>query len=295
MRTDLLWVYEGLTEYLGEILSARSGLATPDQFRDALAMNAAELEHRSGRVWRNLQDTADGVSAMQDVPHEWQSWRRPLDYYQEDELNWLWVDTIIRQETHGKKSMDDFCRIFHGGPGDPPQVKTYIFDDVMDTLNQVAAYNWRSFWTERLTNHGPGAPLGGIERSGWKLVYDENESERMRAWENEHREINAEYSIGLWLKDDGEIVDTIEGMPAALAGIGPGMRLVAINGRRFTADVLRDALRTGKASSTPLELLIENTDYYKVYKIDYRGGNKYPHLVRDESTRDVLSTIIKPR
>jgi predicted metalloprotease with PDZ domain len=295
MRTDLLWVYEGLTEYLGDILTARSGLANPEQFRDALAMNAAELDHRSGRVWRNLQDTADGVPTMQDAPHEWESWRRPLDYYQEEELNWLWVDTIIRQETHGKKSMDDFCHIFHGGQGEKPEVKTYTFDDVMDTLNQVAAYDWRGFWTDRLTNHGPGAPLEGIERSGWKLVYDESESEQMRAWEIEHREINAKYSVGLWLKDDGAIVDTIEGMPAALAGIGPGMKVVAVNGRRFSADILHDALRTGKASSAPLELLIENTGYYKTYKVDYHGGNKYPHLVRDESTRDVLSAIIKPR
>ncbi len=295
MQTDLLWVYEGLTEYLGEILSARSGLATPEQFRDALAMNAAELDHRSGRVWRNLQDTADGVPTMQDAPHEWDSWRRPLDYYEEDELNWLWADTIIRQQTNGKKSMDDFCHIFHGGPGETPEVKTYTFDDVMDTLNQVAPYDWRSFWTERLTNHGPGAPLGGIEGSGWKLEYNQEESARMRAWEIDKGEINAEYSIGLLLKNDGEIVDTVEGMQAASAGIGPGMRVVAVNGRRFSAEVWHDALRIGKNSSVPLELLIENTDYYKTYAIDYHGGDKYPHLVREESRRDVLSSIIKPR
>jgi predicted metalloprotease with PDZ domain len=295
MQTDLLWVYEGLTEYLGEVLSARSGLATPEQFRDALAMNAAELDHRSGRVWRNLQDTADGVPTMQDAPHEWESWRRPVDYYEEDELNWLWVDTIIRQQTNGKKSMDDFCHIFHGGPGEPPEVKTYTFDDVINTLNQVAPYDWRRFWTERLSNHGPGAPLDGIEASGWKLEYNQDESERMRAWEIDRREISAEYSIGVLLKDDGEIVDTVEGMAAAKAGIGPGMKLVAVNGRRFSADVWHDALRIGKNGSAPLELLIENTDYYKTYAIDYHGGDKYPHLVREESTRDLLSSIIKPR
>jgi predicted metalloprotease with PDZ domain len=295
MQTDLLWVYEGLTEYLGEILSARSGLASPEQFRDALAMNAAELDHRSGRRWRNLQDTADGVPSMQEAPHEWESWRRPLDYYEEDELNWLWADTIIRQQTNGKKSIDDFCHIFHGGPGEPPEVKSYTFDDVVNTLNQVAPYDWRGFWTARLTNHGPAAPLDGIETSGWKLVYDQNESERMRAWEIERREVDAEYSIGLLLKDDGEIVDTVEGMPAASVGIGPGMRIVAVNGRRFSVDVWHDGLRAGKNISAPLELLIENTDYYKTYQIDYHGGDKYPHLVRDESARDVLSSIIKPR
>ena len=160
----------GLTTYLGEILTARDGERTPEQFRDALAYTAADLDHRPGRTWRNLQDTADGVPSMQDAPHQWESWRRPLDYYEEDELNWLWVDTIIRQQTHGQKSMEDFCRLFHGAPSGPPQVKTYTFDDVVNTLNQVAAYDWRGFWTERLTNHGPGAPLGGIEGSGWKLV-----------------------------------------------------------------------------------------------------------------------------
>ncbi len=295
MQTDLLWVYEGLTTYLGEILTARSELRTPEEFRDFLAYSAASLNHRSGRAWRNLQDTADGVPSMQDAPHQWESWRRPLDYYEEDELNWLWVDAIIRQQTHGQKSMDDFCHIFHGPPSGGPAVKTYTFDDVVNTLNQVAPYDWRGFWKERLTNHGPGAPLGGIEASGWKLVYDEVRSPLVLAHEAARGEVDAEYSVGLWLKEDGSITDTIEGMPAAKAGIGPGMNLVAVNGRKFTSQVLRDALRGGKTSSAPLELLVENTGYYKTLKVDYHGGEKYPHLVRDEAKPDVLSEILKPR
>src|SRR5438128_448317 len=162
MQDDLLWVYEGLTSYLGDMLSARSGVRTPEEFRDNLAKIAAELDHRSGRVWRNLQDTADGVPAMQAAAHQWESWRRPLDYYDEDVLNWLWVDVIIRQQAQGKKSMDDFCRLFHVGQIGRPTVRTYTFDDVVNTLNQAAPYDWRGFWTERLTNHGPGAPLDGI-------------------------------------------------------------------------------------------------------------------------------------
>jgi predicted metalloprotease with PDZ domain len=300
MQTDLLWVYEGMTSYLGDILSGRSGVRTPEEFRDALALMAAELDHRPGRTWRNLQDTADGVPAMQGAPHQWESWRRPLDYYDEDVLNWLWVDTTIRQQTKDKKSMDDFCHLFHGGQSGPPEVKTYTFDDVMNTLNQVAPYDWRGFWAERLQNHGPGAPLGGIEGSGWKLVYDENRSQLLRAQEQraereQDRTVNAAYSIGLLLRNDGAIIDTIEGMPAASAGIGPGMKVVAVNGRRFSGDVLRDALRAGKSSSAPLELLVENTEYYKTYKLEYHGGEKYPHLVRDESKPDLLSEIIKPR
>ncbi|HXZ40379.1 MAG TPA: M61 family peptidase [Terriglobales bacterium] len=295
MQTDLLWVYEGLTSYLGDVLSARSGLRTPEQLRDSVALIAASLDHVPGRTWRNLQDTADGVAAMQEAPAEWGSWRRDLDYYDEDVLNWLWVDTIIRRQTNGKKSMDDFCHLFHGGQSGPPEVKTYTFDDVVNTLNQVVPYDWRGFWTERLTNHGPGAPLGGIEASGWKLVYDETRSELHQTRERTHEGVDATYSIGLVLNEDGHIVDTVEGMAAAKAGIGPGMKLIAVNGRRFAADALRDALKAGKNSSEPLQLLVENTEYYKTYKLDYHGGEKYPHLVRDESKPDMLSDIIKPR
>jgi predicted metalloprotease with PDZ domain len=295
MQDDLLWVYEGLTSYLGDTLGARSGIRTPDQFRDNLASMAARLDHVPGRTWRNLQDTADGVPSMQGAPPQWESWRRTVDYYDEDVLNWLWVDTIIRQQTHGQKSMDDFCHLFHGGQSGPPEVKTYTFDDVVNTLNQVAPYDWRGFWTERLTNHGPGAPLAGIEASGWKLVYDETQSELVKAHKRENKEINAEYSIGLLLEESGNIVDTVEAMPAAKAGIGPGMKLVAVNGIRFSAEVLDDVLKSAKNSSDPIELLVENTDHYKTYTLDYHGGEKYPHLVRDESKPDVLTEIITAR
>jgi len=295
MQDDLLWVYEGLTSYLGDLLSARSGIRNPDEYRENLASLAARLDHVPGRSWRNLQDTADGVPSMQGAPPQWESWRRTVDYYDEDVLNWLWTDTIIREQTHGQKSLDDFCKLFHGGQSGPPAVKTYTFDDVVDTLNQVAPYDWRGFWTERLTNHGPGAPLMGIERSGWKLVYDENPSELTKVRKRELKEVDAQYSIGLLLEENGNIIDTVEGMPAAKAGIGPGMKLAAVNGRRFSADVLSDELRAGKNSSEPLELLIENTEYFKTFKVDYHSGEKYAHLVREESKPDVLSDIIKAR
>jgi predicted metalloprotease with PDZ domain len=295
MQDDLLWVYEGLTSYLGDVLSARSGIRTPEQYRDALARIAAQLDHRPGRTWRNLQDTADGVPSMQEAPSQWESWRRSLDYYDEDVLNWLWADTIIRQQTQGAKSLDDFCRLFHGGPSGQPELKTYTFDDVVNALNQIAPYDWRGFWTERLTNHGPGAPLTGIENSGWKVVYDDKPSQLAEIYAAERRMIDATFSIGLRLRGDGSIIDTIEGMPAALAEIGPGMTIVAVNGRKFTSDVFHDALQATKSSSGALELLVENTDYYRLYKVDYHGGEKYPHLVREDSKPDMLSEIIKPR
>jgi predicted metalloprotease with PDZ domain len=294
MQTDLLWVYEGLTSYLGDMLSARSGERTPALARDALAQMAADLDHRSGRVWRNLQDTADGVPDMQNAPRGWEDYRRGLDYYEEDVLNWLWVDVIIRQQSKGKKSLDDFCKLFYGAPSGPPMVKTYTFDDIAGALNQIAPYDWRGFWTERLSNHGPGAPLGGIEGSGWKLVYDESASELDRASSSE-KSIRAHYTVGLMAGSDGVVHDTVEGMMAAKAGIGPGMKIIAVNGRSFSTDAWHDAIHAAKTSPAPVELIVENTDYFRVVKLDYHGGEKYPHLVRDESKPDLLTEIYRAK
>ena len=295
MQDDLLWVYEGLTNYLGEVLTARSGLLTVEQERQDLARTAAALDHLPGREWRNLQDTADAAPQLYFASNSWYSWRRGTDFYAEDTLNWLWVDVIIRQQSKGAKTIDDFCHLFHGAPSTAPLVKPYTFDDVVNTLNQVVPYDWRGFWTERLTNHGPGAPLGGIEGSGWKVVYDGTPSEMSSSAMSAYHFVDATYSLGLQLSDDGGVSDTIEGMPAAKAGIGPGMKIVAVNGRRFTAEVLRDALKATKSSTAPIALLVENAEYYKTYKIDYHGGEKYPHLVRDESKPDMLSEILKAK
>lgn len=295
MQDDLLWVYEGLTNYLGFVLTARSGLLTQDQDRDDLAIAAAQLDHLSGRQWRNLQDTADAAPQLYFGPEAWYSWRRGTDFYAEDTLNWLWVDVIIRQQSKGKKSIDDFCHLFHGAPSTGPALKPYTFDDVVNTLNQVVPYDWRSFWTERLTNHGPGAPLGGIEGSGWKVAYDETPSEMLTSSAGMYHFVPAAFALGLNLREDGGINDTTEGELAAKAGMGPGMKVIAVNGRRFSADVLRDAIKSAKGTTAPIELLVENDDYYKTYKLDYHGGEKYPHLVRDDSKPDLLSEILKAK
>ncbi|HET9408051.1 MAG TPA: M61 family peptidase [Candidatus Sulfotelmatobacter sp.] len=295
MQDDLLWVYEGLTNYLGFVLSARSGLLTAEQSRDDLGLTAAQLDNLPGRTWRNLQDTADAAPQLYFGPEAWHSWRRNTDFYDEDTLNWLWADVIIRQQSKGKKTLDDFCKLFHGAPSGPPMVKTYTFDDVVNSLNQIADYDWRGFWTERLTNHGPAAPLGGIEGSGWKLVYDDNPSEMLSAQAGMNHSVPAALALGLQLREDGGIADTIEGSPAAKAGIGPGMRLVAVNGRQFSPDGLRDAIRAAKNNAEAIELLVENTEYYKTHKIGYHDGEKYPHLVRDSSKPDLLSEILQPK
>ena len=296
MQDDLLWVYEGLTNYLGFVLTARSGLLTEEQDRDDLAITADMLDHHTpGRVWRNLQDTADAAPQLYFAPRAWQSWRRGTDFYDEGTLSWIWADVIIRQQTKGAKSLDDFCELFHGAPSTGPMVKPYTFDDVVSALNQIAPYDWRGFWTERLTNHGPGAPLGGVEGSGWKVVYDEIPSEMLTGSASMNRTVPAALAFGLLLNEDGTISDITEGLPAAKAGIGPGMKLVAVNGRRFSPEILRDAVKATKNGNAPLDLLVENTDYYKTYKIDYHGGEKYPHLVRDDSKPDLLSEILKAK
>jgi len=295
MQTDLLWVYEGLTEYLGNILTARSGLWSPDQFREYLAGVAADLDHVPGRTWRNLQDTADAAPQLYFAPKTWYSWRRSTDYYDEDTLNWMWADAIIRQQSKGKKSLDDFCQLFHGAPGGPPTLKPYTFEDVVKTLNQVAPYDWAGFWTERLTNHGPGAPLAGIEQAGWKLVYDETPTDYFRSDEHDAGQVAEVYTFGLRLREDGGVIDAIEGMMAAKAGIGPGMKVLAVNGRRVTADVLHDAIKAAKGNPDPIELLVENTDYYRTFRLNYHEGEKYPRLVRDESKPDLLSDILKAK
>lgn len=293
MHGDLLWVYEGLTEYLGQILTARSGLLSPEQYREALALTAAEMDHRGGRQWRPLADTAVAAQILYDARSDWASWRRGVDFYPESELLWLEADTIIRRETKGSRSLDDFCRAFHGGRSGPPQVAGYTFDDVVKGLEAVARFDWRAFWNARLQTTQPGAPLEGLRASGWKLGYGEAVPEMQQAVEEVRKVTDVRYSIGVSISEEGRIPDVLPGSPAAAAGIGPGMRLVAVNGRRWSREILREAIRATK-SGKPLELLVENTDYFKSYRLEYTGGERYPFLSRDESKPDLLSRIIQP-
>ncbi len=296
MRTDLLWVYEGLTQYLGTILTPRSGLYTPEEFRDHLAETAARLDHLPGRSWRDLQDTANAAQVLYFAPEAWQSWRREVDFYDESTLIWLDVDTTIRRLTGDKKSMDDFCHIFHGPPGTGPMVKTYTFEDVVATLNQVAPYDWAKFLRTRLESHGPGAPLDGITNGGWKLEYTDVVPPLQRSAEESEKFTDVRYSLGFSVDEHGHIPDVIVDSPAAKAGLAPDMKLVAINGRKFErdSDNLRGAIRAAKGTSEPIELLVESNGFYRTLKVDYHDGEKYPHLVRDESRPDYLDEIIKP-
>ncbi|HXI04172.1 MAG TPA: hypothetical protein VNI57_13435, partial [Candidatus Saccharimonadales bacterium] len=295
MHGDMLWVYEGLTDYLGHILSARSGFQTAEQFMDRLALATAELDRRSGRLWRPLEDTAVSAQILYGAPHAWGAWRRGVDYYDEGDLIWLEADTIIRRESKGAKSLDDFCRSFYGGRSGPPEVKPYTFDDVMSALNDVVPYNWKGFFTERLKKKGLDAPTGGLKSSGWRLVFDNVRSERLKAEEKVNKEVDVRFSIGLMLDEKtGMIDDALPGLPAYKAGIGPGMTVIAVNGRKFSDDVIREAIAAAKGGSDPIELLVENGEYFKTYAVDYHDGEKYPHLERIPGTVDLLSDIVRP-
>ena len=292
MKTDLLWGYEGLTDFLGPMLAARSGLWTPQQYHEYLASIAAMLgPGRPGRTWRPLLDTASGEPGVGGGRGGWLDWRRGTDYYDEGDLLWLEVATIIHRETNGAKSIDDFCQAFHGGPNNGPEVKTYTFDELVAALNAVAPYDWATYFHARLDSTSADAPVGGIENGGWKVVMN-GEPSKLSGRRGDSGDV---YSIGLQISPEGMVMDSIVGGPAFEAGISSGMKVVGVNGRVYTHDVLEDAIKGAKDTDKPIALMVIVDDYYQTSTIDYHGGSKYPHLVRDEAKPDYLDEIIKAK
>jgi predicted metalloprotease with PDZ domain len=294
MKDDLLWVYEGLTEYLGDVLTARSGLLTPEQWREQMAFLVATYEHRPGRNWRPLQDTADAAPFLYEATPDWANWRRGTDFYEEGELLWLDVDGTLRRLTKDQKSINDFCRIFHGGSSGPPELKTYTFEDIVTTLNGLAPYDWKGFLRARLDGVGTKTPIEAVENNGWKLVYNEDPNDIEANNAVVSGRLDLAFSIGLTVGEDGTIGDVIHGGPAYVAGIGPGMKIAAVNGRQFSPDGIREAIDLAKESAEPMRLLVANGALYQTVSIDYHGGIQYPHIERDKSRPDYLSEIIQP-
>ena len=292
MKTDLLWGYEGMTDYFGPMLAARSGLWTSEQYHEYLASIAAMLgPGRPGRTWRPLLDTAIAEAGLGYGRGGWMNWRRGADYYEEGDLLWLEVATIIHRESNGKKSVDDFCQAFYGGPNHGPEVKTYTFDELVKTLNAIAPFDWAAFLHERLNSTSAEAPVGGIENSGWKVTFNGEppKSEGRRGGPGET------YSIGLQAGSDGTVSDVIVGSPAFEAGLSSQMKIVGVNGRVYSQDVLSDAIKAAKDTSQPITLLVVADEYFRTCTINYHGGARYPHLVRNDSRPDYLDELIKPR
>lgn len=297
MQGSLLWLYEGQTQFWGRVLAARSGLVTPAQSRDRLAQAAASLDHRAGRTWRNLQDTTHEAAIGDQRGHkDWGNWQRGVDYYDEGALLWLDADSLIREKSDGQRSMDDFARLFFGVEPGRVQPLTYTFDDIVATLGAVQPHDWARFLRERLDGHGPQAPLDGLARAGWRLVYDEKPSEFARSDDRDDRADDYAYSLGLYLKKDGHIEGVLWGSPAYQAGLSQAVQLIAVNGRAYKAERLSDAITTNKTGRSPLVLLLKEGEFYRSVTLDYRGGLRYPQLERIADTPERLDAgLLAPR
>lgn len=295
MRDSLLWVYEGQTQYWGNVLSARSGLWTRQQALDAIAADAATYDHRVGRSWRALEDTTNDPIIAQRRPLPWRSWQRSEDYYVEGELVWLDADTLIRERSGGRRSLDDFAKAFFGIENGSYVTVTYTFEDVVRTLNGVLPYDWARFLRDRLYGHGPGAPLDGLRRGGYRLVYTEVPSEFTKSYEAQRKVTDLTYSLGLVVDKTANLTDVLWDGPAFRAGLTSGVQIVAVNGVAYEADRLKDAVRASKGGSGGLELLVKNGDRYRTVRIDYHDGLRYPHLERDAAAPARLDAILTAR
>jgi predicted metalloprotease with PDZ domain len=295
----LLWVYEGMTQYLGHVLAARSGLKSQAQYRDILAMTAAGLDNTPGREWRPTEDTAVAGSILRDWNTPWFNWKRGQDYYWEGQLLWLDADTLIRKMTNGKKSLDDFEKIFLGKGGNTGAlIVPYTFDELVADLNEVVPYDWATFLRERIDNINPRADVAGIERGGYRLVYRDQPSPAEKAMQpaavRRGDGLDCWYSIGLRVGSDGRISDVRWNGPADKARLAPGEKIIAVNGEIFSNDVLQKAIKASKGATEPIHLIVQADNFVRTAEIDYRDGERYPALERVEGTPDYLDDITKP-
>jgi predicted metalloprotease with PDZ domain len=295
MRDSLLWVYEGQTQYFGQVLAARAGFLTKQQSLDILAAVAATYDARAGRNWRNLQDTTNDpiIANRRAIP--WTSFQRSEDYYSEGQLLWLDVDTLIRERSEGKRSLDNFARSFFGiNDGDWGQV-TYTFADIAAALNAVEPYDWTSFLRERLDETSPRAPLDGIERGGYRLVFTDTQTDYDKANETRRRVTDLTYSLGVVVDTNGRFTSVLWDGPVFRAGLTVGTQLVAVNGVAFDGTKLKAAVKATKEDAQPVELLVKQGDLYRSIRMDYRDGLRYPRLDRISGTEARLDAILEPR
>ncbi len=295
---ELLWVYEGMTQYMGDVLAARDGMWTPQQYREVLALSAANLDYKPGRLWRSTEDTATAASILRGGDASWSNWKRGQDYYAEGELLWLDADTLIRQLTNDQKSILDFHHIFLGKGGNTgPLIVTYDREELIRDLNQVVKYDWAGFFHQKVDMINPHADLDGINRGGWKLTYQDHPSDSEKTAMHVGRRnsgLDVWFSLGLRFDKDGNIADVRWGGPADQAKLAPGQKLVSVNGRVATADVMLAAIDKAKADTEPIHLLIQTETYVKPIDLNYHDGQRYPILTRDASQKDYIDEIVKP-
>jgi predicted metalloprotease with PDZ domain len=294
LQNELLWVYEGQTQYWGAVLAARSGLIKPEHTRDLIAATAARYDNVKGRDWRAVQDTVNDPIINARRPQGWNNWQRAEDYYSEGELIWLDADTKIRELSGDKKSLNDFAKTFFGVDDGVNVAKPYTFDDVVKALNAVQPYEWAKFLRTRLDGHGPGAPLDGLTRAGWKLAYSDKPTEFLKAQEDLSKSANFQYSLGFSVGADGKLEAFQWDGVGFKAGLSGGTTLLAVNGRAYKAELLRAAVTAAKDGKEPINLLVKKGNLYQTVSLDYHGGLKYPRLERIEGTPDRLEAILQP-
>jgi predicted metalloprotease with PDZ domain len=296
MRNSLLWVYEGQTQYWGQVLTARSGLWSKEQALDQLAWVAAWYSASTGRAWRPLQDTTnDEIINPREKPQPWLSWQRFEDYYDVGQLVWLDADTLVRELSNGERSLDDFARRFFGTDDGSFTPVTYSFADVVSTLNKVQPYDWAKFLRDRLDATGADAPLDGIRRGGYRLVFNDTPGEVYKSRESHEKMTDLTFSIGLIVDKDGKLKDVLWDGPAYKAGLTVNCLLVAVNGLAFDPDRLKEDISAARTTGEPIELIVRNGDNFRVARLDYHAGLRYPHLERVAGQAARLDEILAPR
>jgi predicted metalloprotease with PDZ domain len=292
-RTSLLWVYEGLNEYVGMLLATRAGFNDAAYMRDYLGRIAADYSHEPGRATTPLVDTAAQDWVLRAFNVGWYSLRRGQDYYDEGALIWLRADTIIREQTQGRRSLDDFLRSFLGQRDTEPIVVPYTREEVEAALSAICPFDWHAFFDTRVYQVNNKPPTDGLEAAGWRLVYNATPNNEPSYSDLLPMSYYGDYSIGISVRKDGTIFDALAGTPGYEAGLGPNMTIVAVDGRVYSADALNEAIahpRNGKIS-----LLVRNFESVETHEIQYAGGVRFPHLERIPGSHDYLSEILEPR
>jgi predicted metalloprotease with PDZ domain len=300
MQDSLLWVYEGQTQYWGQVLAARSGLWSAQQALDQMAYTAAYFQLETGRQWRPLGDTTNDEIINPRRPQSWTDWQRFEDYYEEGKLIWLEADTLIREQSGGKHSLDDFARAFFGINDGSVTPVTYTFEDVVKALNAVQPFDWASFLHQRVDAINKEPPLEGLTRGGYRLVYTDAPSAILAADDAEHKRVDLLFSIGLTIDDEdkthqGMIKTVVFNSAAFKAKLTEGGQILAVNGIVYDADVLKEAIRAAKGGSQPIELIVRTGDRFRVARVDYYDGMRYPHLERQGTGPALLDAILEPR
>jgi len=295
MQGALLWVYEGLTQHLGLLLAERSGFWTPEYYREAVASLAAVQDTRSGRSWRPLVDTGVAAQIIFGTPRDGRPQRRGTDYYDESVLVWLDVDTTLREQSHGKVSLDDFCRRFHGGADSSPAVLPYDRADLVKTLNELVPYDWQKLFTEHVDQIQPRLPMQGLERAGWRLVYTDQPNQAIADDETRREEHDWRFSLGFAVDKEGVLQELLPESPAGRAGMVSGEKLLGVGGHVYTPRAVAAALAEAKDAKAPIEVVAAYGDAVRIYRLDHRDGPRYPHLERIPGRPDLLEEILRPR